>query len=78
MPAWASQGRWRHSRWRWLAESLERVGWVEAQAAVGAAEADGAELAGVGVDPVALDAEHGGEGGGVHEPRWSAPGLTDT
>lgn len=38
---------------------------VEAQAALGAAEADRAELAGVGVDPVAVDCEQPGDGGGV-------------
>jgi hypothetical protein len=42
---------------------------VEAQPALAATEAHGAELASVGIDPVTLDAEHAGNLSGVDVPH---------
>jgi hypothetical protein len=48
---------------------------VKPQLAFGAAEADAAELTGVGVDPVALDAKQLGELSGVDEALARRPGC---
>jgi hypothetical protein len=50
---------------------------VEAKAALGAAEADRAELAGVGVDPVAVDGEQLGDCGGVDVAGKPRPAVVE-
>jgi hypothetical protein len=70
---YASAQGGRDGRLSGAVDAVADGGQVEAQAAPRAAEPDGAELAGVGVDPVAFDAEQRGYLRGVNQPLASRP-----